>query len=788
MSFVENYEHHKNIISCEGSILYAYRITPINSLFAEPQQLQELLSTMRATLRKVNMPGTIAILSEEQDPKEILKFYLDSYNKNGFPELKEWFNKVYRDTALQLSKKINYNYFIYIIFEDGKTSMRKKIHFLKEQKGDISLNKGNILVYSRLESDLFKKLRDTGNLDVYRVQETNEIDYLFNRFSFPSQSNDLNEEWDVLPTETHLKYNYLTANGAKRTSLVKNFILKENRNYEVSDNYGNTALNELQLQTTPTDVFIKFEYLHHQKFLKEVNTKREKMNRAYKKYQRLAQRRDKEYELVSALINVANDVDMKDDEFDFVYQMQFRIAVHEDNEEELLARYAYVKKILAIHKLEVDGGNGIQEKLLYNVFPHKQSYFKCIQIADPVAFTNFNFLGGFYIGHEKQGLIVGQEKHSDKPVLYQTADILKHHTKTQSPSILIAGTTGSGKSQLQNHEALLFMIVFGIHVLTIDPKNDRKGIQEGLGSEIVNCLVIGDKDSPQGMFDPYLVYEDEMNVALEKAQQLIISLERAVNPEKEINLLKVKEAHEKLMLKVKGKKITRATFTELVEILHVIDGSQVVNTKALSDNRIVRLFFGNEATNINEVFNFSKPYNVVTFADGEAMMEVEEDNFESRLFSILVRQVQSIVVKFQKQHVGKRKYLAIDELALYKKLPGASSALENIVKTVRSDLVDTRLLSQCMSDIPPQVLSQIETAFIGGQRSEIDVNIALKHFGLEDNYIVQPFFKDTTKMEGVQEDKKYTFICVDYNNRKCLLKLDFLDCLAPMLNTKLKED
>lgn len=105
MSFVEKYEHHKNIISCEGSILYAYRITPINSLFAEPQQLQELLSTMRATLRKVNMPGTIAILSEEQDPKEILKFYLDSYNKNGFPELKEWFNKVYKDTALQLSKK-----------------------------------------------------------------------------------------------------------------------------------------------------------------------------------------------------------------------------------------------------------------------------------------------------------------------------------------------------------------------------------------------------------------------------------------------------------------------------------------------------------------------------------------------------------------------------------------------------------------------------------------------------------------------------------------------------------
>lgn len=789
MSLVGKFEHYNNIISNNGTILYAYRITPINSLFSGPEQLTELLSTMRETLRKVNMPGTIAILSSEQNPKDILNYYQSNYEKNGFPVLEDWFKKVYHDTAIQLSEKINYNYFIYVIFEDGKISMLKKQRFFKQIKADIPLTKGYCSVLSNIEEDLFLKLRDTGDLDVKKISTREEIEFLFNRFSFPGHTKTTASKWDVIPTESHLKYVYIRDDGSSGTTLAKNFILQENKNLEVSDQYGNIGLNQLQLQSTPTDVFIKFELKHHGKFLKEINSKFQQMKRANQKYQALAKKKDKDYETAKALIQVANEVDLRDNQYDFVYQMQFRIAVHEDNVDELNARYAFIRKNLLAYKLEIDGGSGIQNLLAKNVFPQLQTHFKHIQISDPIAFTNFNYLGGFYIGHENRGLIIGNEIHSQKQVLYDTGAILKKQAKTMSPTIAIVGTTGSGKSQLQNHEALLFATVLGIPGLTIDPKNDRSEIVKQLGPNVASVLEIGGQGSTKGMFDPYLTNLHNLHRALEEAQQLIISIERVVNSNSVIDLELITEAHERICFKAKAEK-KNPTFTMLIDEIYRVDPNIIKNTRALKNHRFISLLFGDENTDVNKAFDFSKPYNLITFVDGKNLVEGSKDikDLEFGLFGVIVREVQKIVSHFQKQYPGKRKYLAIDELALYKKYPGATSALDNIVRTVRSDFVDTRLLCQKWSDIPKSVESQIEMAFISGQRDEEDIQAIRSHFKLENNNVLLPYFTDLTKLEGVQQDKKHNFVCIDYNNRKCVVKLKFLDCFTEMLNTSLSED
>ena len=46
---------------------------------------------------------------------------------------------------------------------------------------------------------------------------------------------------------------------------------------------------------------------------------------------------------------------------------------------------------------------------------------------------------------------------------------------------------------------------------------------------------------------------------------------------------------------------------------------------------------------------------------------------------------------------------------------------------------------------------------------------------------------DRTKDEGLSEAKKYNFLYVDYNNRKCMTKLKFLDTFSKAFNTLKKE-
>lgn len=132
---------------------------------------------------------------------------------------------------------------------------------------------------------------------------------------------------------------------------------------------------------------------------------------------------------------------------------------------------------------------------------------------------------------------------------------------------------------------------------------------------------------------------------------------------------------------------------------------------------------------------------------------------------------------------GKAKTLLVDEAKMWMTVPGGLDVLVNNNLIARSELMNLMIILQNWSDVPDSIINNTGQFFIGNMKSKKEIKLILDHFDLGNNSALTGVLTDRTKAEGVNAAKQFNFLYCDYNNRKCITKLKFMDTFKNAFNT-----
>lgn len=780
-----------NIVSYNECIAYYYSVKPINSLYASDNQLSTLVDNLFDKILSINMPGEIVIQPFRINEKGILQYYEHLYKIHGRPELDNIKKKYMKDMKNQISEKIKYKYRIFVIFTDNRDPIKKKRSLNLLKKDNSSLTKRMVELSEVVDEQLYKKL--SSNLSCERLNKK-EIEQFHNYLAMPVEGTIADYYTNPQATELLYDYKYIKQTVFKQL-YTRILIADELKVAKASGNKVNTAVNEIQLYGYPVDTIIKFDLEHTQQFKRNMSAKREDIRKRGKVYTNLSDRKDKDAEKAVELAKIGENVDASIEDSKIRWQMMFRIRAN--TSDMLSKRSDNLMKKMEGKGVSVTYAIGEQEKLANHIFPFKSDFHYFYNLTDVRYFARFNFWGGLYIGEESDGVVLTNTKPADLPILVDIEAPIKGKTKNASSTMIVAGETGSGKSQVANNTVVTSMIFYGHRCLVVDPKGDRYNLVNLLKSygDITSHLIIGSADCPSGMFDAFLLHQNDQVEALAVAKNDIVSLSRAVNHDQSIDLLKIDEAYEKMCLAKSAGKIKRLTMRYLIDYLMEFDPGVASNVKSLQKDPMARLFYADETTDISEVFRMDKAFNLVTFAkmpvyssDEKMKVSYDDDKLDHIVFALILSKVMDITNMFLRNNKGIAKSILFDECKLFASIPGGMSILINNNLIARSELCNLYILLQNWSDLPDSIINNTGQFFIGNMKSKKEIGLILNHFDLDENSTIANILQDTTKNEGVNEDKQYNFLYCDYNNRKCVTKLKFLPLFSTAFKTFKNDD
>ena len=776
----DNLIYHKEVAN------YYYKITPINSLFAPETQQTTLLEAMTNIITDVNMPGSIIIRPKAIDNKKIYQSYADNFKKYGKPEFLDLAKDYILSLKEILSKAIKYRYDIYLVFCDGREDLKKRKNIKLFGESNKPLTQSELELYQTAEKEIFKKL--SRSVHAQKVSEDLAL-ILHNYIAIPIEKKII--DYCVEESPMSLTYHYKQSNKAEFDELyTKTLVASKFERSRLEDiTRANDVINSLQLESYPTDVFIKFDLEHTKDFKRDMAGKKESIKKAHKRYISLTDRKDKEAIKAQIVATSGMEADESIERVKVKWQMFLRIR---SNSVQMLEKRAdaLMEKFSGVN-IRLSQELGEQLSLANNLFPYRSIFRKYVQLTDISYFVNYNYLGGLYIGDEEEGMIESYTVPGKIPIFYNISKPLLGQTKTSSSVSVYAGETGGGKTQLADHRAFQNMIFKGMRVLTIDPKGDREKKIKLLGDR-ASHLKIGSDDCQDGMFDAYLInsnYED----ALEQVYKDVDAMVRALGLRISVDYNAIVQAHTEMIKDVKNKIIPRATFTSFIEKLEKYDEYIARQIITLRRTKIGRLFYATEDTKYDSSFNLNKQYNLITFiktpVPRDQNMDSRDDpnRLDNAIFALAFSRVQNIITNFMKQFGNEENILIVDEYKRIKDTPGGEVIIDNCARQVRSWQTHLLIITQSLSDISSSLLNNTGEIFVGSLKSSEEIEFVLDEMKLNNHQTVRSALIDRTTAEGADENKKYVFLMQDYNNRKCLTKLIIPRCFSEIFRT-LKDD
>lgn len=777
----DNIVYHNDVVS------YYYRIRPINSLFASESQCATLIDDMVKVIQDVNMPGGIIIKPTKIDNNKIYKAYADNFKKYGdsvFIDLAKDYIKSLKEI---LSSAVKYRYEIYFVFCDGRDEMKKKIPIKLFPSDNKPLDKRTLELYQVVEKEIFKKLKK--NVPAIQLDERLVLK-LNNYIAVPIDSEVVDYYVDENPSE--INYTYKKVNSPKwetlysRTHVVSSFQMLRTNNGEQADD----VINSLQLESYPSDLFIKFDLEQTPEFKKNMRARRDKIEKDQKRFISSADKRDQDMTKAEKIAKVGEEVDPSIEGSKIRFQMFVRLRSNKremlDKRSEFLRTKFEAKRIILTNEI------GAQLTMANNLFPYRISFSKYINTTDLKFFARYNFLGGLYIGDEDEGMIISYTVPGSIPIFHDISKPLLGKTKTSAPAIAFVGETGAGKTQLADLEAFQNMIFKGMKILTVDPKGDREKKIALLGDR-ASHLKIGSKDCASGMFDPYLMHQDD-NDALAQASRDIDGMINALGLSIDTNFSAIKKAHFDMMEDHKRKIIKQKTLTYLIsEKLIKYDKLMAEQVITLASDPIMRLFFANQDSRYDSAFNLTKPYNLITFEKMPSNIvdlnkNYDPNKLDNAIFAMLFSRVQGIIDGFMKRFADQETIIIFDEYKVYQKTPGGEAVVDNVVRQARTWQMHPFLITQELSSISDAILNNVGEIFVGSLKSSKEIEFILEEMKLSNHPTVRGALIDHTQDEGVSEEKKYNFLMQDYNNRKCLTKNKIPRCFAETFRTLKDEE
>lgn len=778
---------YDNILYHEDVVSYYYRIRPINSLFASESQCATLIDDMVKVIQDVNMPGGIIIKPTKIDNNKIYKAYTDNFKDHGNPALMHLAKDYIKSLKEILSSAVRYRYEIYFVFCDGRDEIKKKIPLKLFRSENRPLSKQELELYKTVEKEILKKLKKT--VPAQRM-DSNDVTALNNYTAVPVD--EVIADYYVEENPSEIKYTYKQAGSSvwktlySRTHAVSSFQTLKADNSDRADD----VINSLQLEFYPSDLFIKFDLEQTSEFKKNMKVKKEKIKKDQKRYDSLADAKDREMSKAELIAKVGEEVDPAIEGSKIKFQMFIRLRANQidmlNKRSEFLRAKFESKRILLTNEI------GAQISMANNLFPYRISFSNYINTTDLRFFARYNFLGGLYIGDEEEGMIISYTVPGGIPIFHDISKPLLGKTKTSAPAIVFVGETGAGKTQLADLEAFQNMIFKGMKVLTVDPKGDREKKIKLLGDNAAH-LKIGSKDCSSGMFDPYLMNQNDDREALGQAMRDIDSMLNVLGLSIDTNFRAIEKAHYDMLKDYENRIIHQKTLTYLIsEKLVKYDKTTAEQVMTLANDSTMRLFFATQESRYDSAFNLTKPYNLITFekmpSTAGEKMENDPNRLDNAIFAMLFSRVQGIIDGFMKRFSKQETIVVFDEYKVYQKTPGGEEVVDNVVRQARTLQTHPFLITQELSSISDAILNNVGEIFVGSLKSSKEIEFILEEMKLSNHPAVRGALIDHTQDEGVTEEKKYNFLMQDYNNRKCLTKNKIPRCFAEIFRTLKDEE
>lgn len=768
--YIEKVRMEGNIAICRGTVMYNYLITPINSLYTAKTQKTTLIETMSDLILNINMPGYLMIKPRSIQNTKIYKYYLDEYKKHGHREHLELVKKYISDIKKINDKKQRYQYDIYLCFCDGRNELKKGGLFNSVSEGKSQpYDKKMMELFQSIEKEIYKKLSML-SLSMRKLTDKQEMQQLLQYIAIPVEGRVIDH--CSIPEPEKLTYRYEIEHQDQIKELYTKTLIatKFNEQQVRRDDQVDDVINCLQLESYPVDTFVKFDLEHTKEFKRNMQARKVKVDKELRTYYSLTDAIDEEGRKAKQLAAIGEKRDESIERSKIKWQLFFRLR---SSNEELLDKYAgNLRRMLSNSSITLSDEFGEQERLAENLFPWKTSFVKYIQLTDIKYFARFNWLGGLFIGEEHEGFIETYTKPGNKPIFTDISNTLTEaHSATNSTTTIYAGETGSGKTQQADLRVFTYMLFRGMRVLCIDPKGDR-GKKIKMFGNSASHLVIGSADCQNGMFDGYLMHQ-EPNEQLNQIKRDIDALSRALHDGVSIRYHEIEQAHFDMLDDLKDKKLKRATFTVYLEkYLMRYDEFLAKELLTLRTNPYGRLFFADENTQYDAAFNLTKYYNLITFHElpiDKKTGEFDPDRMQLAVFTVVFSRIQEIIVGFMKRYEGEEKILVVDEFRVWKRIDGGEAIVDNAVRMGRSWFTHNFIITQALSDAK-NLMENTGQYFIGSLASQGEIRFVLEQLKLSNNETVAEALQDRTTSEGTNVDKKYRFLYVDYNGRKCITR------------------
>lgn len=782
----ENIVYHKEVIT------YYYNVKPISSLFASDTQVTTLLDNMKDKILSINMPGQILIRPRAINGNKIINAYKSNFKRYGFQEFSEIAKNMINDLVEINCTNVKYNYEIYIMFTDGRDELKRKRSWKLFPVLNEEPNSRMMEIFQVCNDEIYKKL--CNGLDVRKLNEEQTLE-VHNYLALPLEKRVA--DYFVNETPTHIKYEYKSINSGTYKSLYSKTLIaswfgKDKVLDRKTEMKSDKSINELQLLNFPVDTIVKFDLEHTKEFVKDMGAKKERIKKANKRHWKTVEKNDKDAIKAQKLAEAGENVDESLERSKVHWQLFIRLRAAD---EDLLERRTnIIRERFKKPKIMLSEEVGSQIALANDLFPYRNCFRKYVQLTDVAYFVQFNYLGGLCIGDEKEGMVITYTQPGFKPIFHDSSKPLLGKTKSKGSTIVITGETGSGKTQLADTIVFTDMVFKGFRTLTVDPKGDREKKIEYLKDSATN-LKIGSKECVDGMFDPYLMNNDDEKEALSQAKKDITALARALNKGQQINFMYINVSHEEMKEDLKEGKIKQMTLTHLLEKLAQFDKFLADQVLSLSVDPIARLFFATDETTIDKSFNLNKMYNLITFekmplydSEQNKYLDFNPNEIEHAIFAVVFSRVIGIINGFMKRFGTEENQLILDEFKVFKTVPGGKEVAEHCNRQCRSWQTHLYIISQLLSDIPTGILENTSEMFIGSIRSKGAIDYVLEELDLAEHGTVRSAIADKTKAEGVRQEDEYNFLYRDYNNRKCLTKLIIPKSLIPYFDTHKKED
>lgn len=771
-----------------GVIGYFYEVTPVNSLFTNDSQVNTLVNLFVKKISKISMPGQIMILPQSIDTRQIIKNYNLVYRKYGKAIFKEMAQSAVNDVRKSLMQAIRYRYRILIVFTQDRPEFNKNMLRSISLISKIEIDKNTLDYASDMNSRIFAELSD--GLEAVEV-DSSEIERLMNYLAIPVEKD--SETFYYTPQADHIEYSYHLKDDDPydereyKKVYARTIILSR---LPIANKEEASLFNKAQLRNYPIDMIVKFEPMMRKQFVKRMQEKELKITESQEKHLKREGRRSKTIARELQLAQTVTQGEVADEKIKMKYQIMLRIRAN--TYELMLRRY---KDLSAFFGADVEKDDNIQfsydvgqqEVLADNLNPFAVTYQKHVNLTDVQFLAEYNWFGALNIGEKSKGIVFSYTRPGNLPVLVDPNAVIEGHTKSTAPITIICGESGSGKTQFANQLMVLMIVFFSIPTLCIDPKDDRGNMFKLFPKGSAQRVVLGSSEDQRGLFDPFRIYAQDESKAIEKAQAILLKMIRCINPGQRVNLANVRFAYENCVQDKKDKRIKNITLTEVTKRLIEFDKDWGENCLEQVNHSIGYLFFALHDQTKFAKFDLSYMFNLITFAQVKNLEKFDENNLDHQLFSMVVNQTETFIEQFRKLYPGQTKNLFMDELRIWNATSQGSSIVDNVVQMARSDLLNVILINT-RYEVFKNVMDQVSQAYIGNLKEKTEIAAVIEHFDLTENSAVVDVLSDSTKQEGVVEDRKYRFLYIDYNNRKAVVRNEFLSQFKQAFNTHKKGD